>query len=244
MAVTTPLALITLALKDAGVIGVGQTASAEDANDAFDKLNMILAQWNHQRWMVYHLIDVACVSTGATYYTVGTGEDFDTPLPDRLEFAFRRQYPTAAQPVDQTLMILESREDYNRIIVKQTTGPAVYAFYDSAYPVGKAYFWPISQASIYSHIITVKKQLTEFASLSETINLPPVYKPALLYTLACWLRPGYQLAADPQVAALAQKSLGVIRGANAQIPRLRMPVPVLGTGSRYNIFSDQVVGAS
>lgn len=244
MALTTPLSIISLALRDAGVIGVGQTASAEDATDAFDKLNMILSQWNHDRWMIYHLIDVGCPSTGAVSYTVGVGEDFDTPRPDRLEFAFRRQYPTGAQPVDQQMQILEAREDYNRIIVKGTTGPAVYAFYDSAFPVGNVYFWPLSQASIYTHYITVKAQLTEFASLSEVINLPSAYKPALLYTLACWLRPGYQLAADPQVAGLARKSLAIIRGANAQIPRLRMPVAVRSQGWRYDIFSDQWSGMS
>lgn len=238
MAITTPLDIIILALKDAGVIGVGQTASAEDANDAFDKMNMILSQWNHERWMVFHLVNVTCLSTGAASYTVGDGEDFDTPHPDRLEFAILRQYPGNAQPVDQTLRILESREDFQRITVKLTTGPAQFAFYDSAYPVGSVYFWPLSQATIYSHIISVKAQLTEFASLEQTINLPNVYKPALLYTLACWLRPGYQLAADPQIVAIAMKSLSVIRGANAQIPRLQMPVAVRFRGGRYNIFGD------
>lgn len=243
MALTTPLSIITLALRDAGVIGVGQTPSAEDANDAFDKLNMILSQWNHQRWLIFHLVDVSCVSTGAEFYTVGDGEDFDTPRPDRLEAAFLRQYPTQQQPVDQFLRILEAREDYNRITVKLTTGPAMYAFYDSAFPVGKVYFWPLSQASIYSHFITVKAQLAEFTSLSETINLPPVYKPAMLYSLACWLRPGYQLSADPQIIAMAKNSLSVIRGANAQIPRLRMPAAVRGWGNRYDIWSDQMTGS-
>lgn len=238
MALTTPLSIISLALRDAGVLGVGQTATAEDANDAFDKLNMILSQWNHERWMIYHLVNVACVSTGAASYTVGDAQNFDTPRPDRLEFAILRQYPGNAQPVDQTLRILESMEDFQRITVKLTTGPAQFAFYDSAYPVGRVYFWPLSQATIYSHIITVKSQLTEFTSLAQVIDLPPVYKPALLYTLACWLRPGYQLQADPQIVALAMKSLSVIRGANAQIPRLQMPAAVRFRGGRYNIFGD------
>lgn len=37
--------IINLALKMAGILGVGQTATAEDANDAFTVLNMMLAQW-------------------------------------------------------------------------------------------------------------------------------------------------------------------------------------------------------
>lgn len=241
MSLTTPLDLITMALKDAGVIGVGQTASAEDGQDAFDKLNMILSQWNHQRWLIYHLVNITKVSTGAQSYTVATGADFDTPRPDRIDYAILRQYPTAAQPVDTPLRILNAMEDYQRIVVKLTTGPAQAVFYDSAYPVGRLYVWPVSQASIYAHIISVKDQLTEFTSLSQSINLPNVYKPAMIYTLACWLRPAYQLAADPQVVALAMSSLAVIRGANAQIPVLRMPAAIMGRRGNYSAYSDQSV---
>ena len=35
MAVTSPADIIRLVLKDTGVLGVGQTASAEDTNDCF-----------------------------------------------------------------------------------------------------------------------------------------------------------------------------------------------------------------
>jgi hypothetical protein len=38
---------------------------------------------------------------------------------------------------------------------------------------------------------------------------------------------------------LAKDSLNVIRGANTQIPRLRMPNALRQPGSRYNIFNDQ-----
>lgn len=238
MPITTPLDIITLALKNSGVVGVGQTPAAEDTNDAFNTMNLMIAEWNHQRWLIYHLINITKVSTGAASYTVATGGDFDTPRPDRLEFAILRQYPTAQQPVDQTLRILESMEDFQRITVKLTTGPAQYAFYDSAYPVGRVYFWPVTQASIYSHIITVKDQITEFTSLAQTINLPHVYRSALLYNLGVRLRPMYQLPEDPSLIKLAMNALGVVRGANAQIPRLRMPTAVMGRRGSYDIFSD------
>jgi hypothetical protein len=240
MSLTTPRSIITLALKDAGVIGVGQTASFEDANDAFDKLNMIVGLWNADRWMLYHLIDVAKVSTGASSYTVAVGDDFDTPRPDRIEAAFLRQYPTNQQPVDTPMRILNAREDYNRITVKLTTGPSMYAFYDAAYPVGVYYPWPVSQATIYEYHISVRDQLTAFATLDTPVNLPAIYTPAMLYTLACWLRPGYQLEADPQIVQIAMRSLAVMRGSNAQIPKLRMPAAVIGYAGRYNIWGDSI----
>ena len=39
---TTPGDIIQLALKTANVLGVGQTASAEDTNDAFNVMNLSL----------------------------------------------------------------------------------------------------------------------------------------------------------------------------------------------------------
>jgi len=44
--------LITLSLKNAGVIGVGQTVSAEDINDAAQMLTAMLGQWQRRRYPV------------------------------------------------------------------------------------------------------------------------------------------------------------------------------------------------
>lgn len=88
---TTPVELINLALKQAGVLGVGQTASAEDTNDAFRLLNMMLAQWSLKRNIVYRITDTAFAATGAETYTVGPGGDFNMPRPSKLVGAYCRQ---------------------------------------------------------------------------------------------------------------------------------------------------------
>jgi len=61
----TASSIINLTLKMAGVLGIGQTASAEDANDALTLLNAMLAQWQRKRWLVYSLDDVSFPATGA-----------------------------------------------------------------------------------------------------------------------------------------------------------------------------------
>lgn len=87
----TPNDLITLALKQAGAFGVGQTPLAEDMNDAFTLLNMMLGQWNRKRWLIYHLLDVPFQATGAETYTIGPGGDLAYAVrPDRLEGAYSR----------------------------------------------------------------------------------------------------------------------------------------------------------
>ena len=231
--------LIKRTLKDAGINGVGQTPSNEDLNDAFDKINAMIAQWNLRRWLVYHLVDTAVVSTGAASYTIGPGGAFNVPRPAAIESAFIRQ--VGAQPVDFTpLYIIPSREDYNRIAIKTLISLPSSVFLDSGYPTGTLYFWPVAQASIYEMHVTTKAVLTAFTTLTQTIVLPPEYEEAIVYNLAIRLRSAYQMPPDPVVTQLAKAALNTIKTANAQIPRLRMPAGLPGRGSYYDPYSDRV----
>lgn len=237
---TTPNQLCTDALRDAGIIGDGQVVQAKDINRAFNIANWLLAQWARKRWLVYHLIDVSFVSTGVESYTVGVGGNFNTPRPDRLEDGnFMRQLNTAPpNQIDYPLALISAREDYNRIRMKQMgTWPSVI-FYDAAYPTGLVYPWPVPQASIYEIHILVKQPLTAFATLAQQLNLPPEYEPALSYSLQRRLRIAYRMPPDPEINELAQDALSTLRGANVQIPELRMPPAVIGQQRAYNVFSD------
>jgi hypothetical protein len=237
---TTPNDIINQALKTSGVLGIGQTAAFEDTNDAFFLLNLMISQWNRKRWLVYHLIDVAFTSTGAVSYTVGPGQNFNCPRPDRIESAFfRQQIQSIPNQIDYPLEILESREDYNRIALKQLTSFPNYVWYDSAFPIGFLYPWPVPQANIYEVHISVKETLPQFTSLAQQINLPPEYFACILYNLAARLRPAYQLPPDPTIIGLAKDALSVVRGANTQIGRLTLPIEILRPGI-YNVYSDQI----
>lgn len=236
---TTPADIIRQALKKAGVLGVGQTALAEDTNDAFYDLQDMLGQWQRKRWLVWHLVDYAYTSTGAESYTVGPGGNFPiNPRPDKIESAFFRQ-TIVSQPnqIDYQLAIIPDRETYNRIALKQLTTFPQYLFYDSAFPTGLAYPWPLPLASIYEIHLTVKQTLNQFTSLNEDINMPLEYMAALKFNLALRIRQAYQLPPDIALVALAKDSLNVIRNANTQISRLQMPTDVIRPGI-YNVFSD------
>lgn len=238
---TTPLALITRALKKSGVLGVGQTPQTEDTNDAFDDMNDMIAEWNTRRWLVYNLVDTALTSTGAQSYTVGPGQNFSIPRPDRLEAAFVRQY-VGVQGTDYPLKLIEAHEDYNRITLKSLSTLPSNVFYDSGFPTGTIYFYPVPTASIYELHILTKNVLTAFTSLTQSILLPPEYNSALLYNLALRLRISYQLGPDESVSRLAKSTLNNIKNANTQMPRLRMPPAIGGRGNRYSIYSDSNQG--
>lgn len=236
----TPNDIIVQSLKKAGVLGVGQTALAEDINDAYLDLQDMLGQWQRKRWMIWHLVDYGFQGNSSVNYTVGPGGNFNiNPRPDKIESAFFRQ-TVQSQPnqIDYPLELIVDRETYNRISLKQLQTFPQYLFYDSAFPTGFAYPWPLLQ-NIYELHLTVKETLAQFTSLNQTIVLPLEYFAALKFSLARRLRQAYRLPIDTELNALEKDALNVIKNANAQISRLVIPTDLVRPGI-YNVFSDQI----
>lgn len=226
MAIRTPADLILQTLKRSGVIGIGQTPDAIDMNDAFDTLNGMIAQWNRKRWLVWSLDDISFVSTGAQSYTIGLGQQFNTPRPDRIEAAYSRLLPNnIGQTLDTPLYVIQSPEEYSRITLKQLSTWPTSIWYDTQFPVGFIRPWPVPTANMYEIHILVKNQIVPFTSITENISevVPPEYFEALSWNLAARLRPSYGMAPDPQVIALAKIALNTLRQANNQIPTLELP---------------------
>lgn len=234
-----PLRLINMTLKLSGVLGLGQTANAEDTNDAFDMLNMMLSTWNRKRWLVYRLVDIACVADGSQFYTVGPTGDFDVARPDRIESAYVRMLNQSqimgqmSSTVDYPLDILEAHEDYGALTLKNLVAFPAAVFYDSNVPFGNLYVYPIPTSKYEIHII-VKETLKQFSNLTDDITLPPEYLDAIMWNLAARLRPMYGQQPDPTIIAVAKSSLNVIRGANTQIPDLQMPSGLTRNGGSWD----------
>lgn len=244
---TTPARIINLALKDAGVLGIGQTANPEDTSDALDTLNFMITQWRRKRWLIYVLETFSVVSTGAASYTVGAGGTINTGAgtgrPDRIESAFMRQLTGSPQPVDTPLQPLFAREDYNRIAIKALNNSfSQFFYYETSWPLGVFYPWPIGNTSIYSYFISVKKALAQItpAQINTDYSIPDEYVAALRYNLADRTISSYPgLAPNSKITGLAKDALNVLRSANFQIGRLQMPTELVRPGL-YNVYSDQI----
>lgn len=235
MTISTAGDLIAHSLRAAGIIGVGQTAGAEDINTGLDVLRMIIAEWQRRRWLVWDEQEVVLTSTGATSYTIGTGGDFDVARPDRIENAFVRILGignnTGSSQVDLPLSIIAAKEDYVQIAIKNLVTIPEAVFYDSAYPMGSLYFWPVPPAAVYELHVNIKRPLPTYASLTNTLDLPPEYTQALVWSMAVRLQMEYGLPARQDMVMAMRQSMNVLRMANLQIGTLAIPTPLGGRGS-------------
>ena len=81
MAFQTAGDLVAFALRAAGVLGVGTTAAPEDANDGLTMLNLLLSEWQLNRWFVMDLVEAArfgCAAAG-----ISTAAEQDDVVSDR-----------------------------------------------------------------------------------------------------------------------------------------------------------------
>jgi hypothetical protein len=253
---TTAGDIASAALRECGAWGVGQTPLALDIEDAQARLQWMLQEWQRKRWFVWHLVDHSIVSTGAESYTIGPGGQIDTdPIgppspgvavsarPNRIESSFLRQL-TLSQPnqIDYPMTLIFSREDYNRIALKQLMSFPGYLFYDSAWPIGNLFPWPVPQPNIYELHVTVKEILPpQFATLGTVIDVPYEYYNAMVTNLAMRLRPKYGIVAQQgdSLPGAARNSLNTLKLSNYQISRLQIPGDLVRP-QLYNIFSDRM----
>jgi hypothetical protein len=232
--------LISFALRTSGIVGVGQTAAAEDAQTGLELLRDLVAEWQRKRWLVWSLTDVAKTSTGAATYTVATGGDFNTPRPDRIDSAYARLLPTQGNlTVDYPLALITSREEYNQIPIKGLPTFPGAVFYESAWPVGVAHFWPVPPPGMFELHLTTKAALPAYAALSDNVGVPPEYMAALIYSLAVELTMNYGLDPKPSLVARMRVALNTMRMANLQPQELGMPS---GLGGRSKGMGSLMVG--
>lgn len=236
---TTARELITLALKEIGAVGQGQAISSEEAEDGLKRLNMMVAQWSRKRTFVYRLENVSFVGTGATPLTIGQGGDINTDRPAKIASAYARIAASAGGiPSDIKLTVLDAREDYDAIATKDLQSFPNAVFLDTAFPLANLYVWPIPDSK-YTIFLSLMQQFTQFANLSDEIDLPPEYEEAIMYNLGVRLAPSFGLQVMDDTRRMAMASINTLEQANNQIPVLSMPNQV-NTKGRYNVYGDNV----
>lgn len=208
--------LIDKALVLIGVIAPGETPATEERNDAFDALNNLVANWSAQQLPLFSVQLDTVTLTGAASYTLAS-------RPMRIKSA----QVLAANGTAQAPALIDA-VGWAGVSDKTRTGVFAEVLYcDYGYPSAVVTLSPRPGAGtleIYSY-----KQLTEFASLAEVIDLPPGYERALRYALAIDLAPEYGRTVTPEIAGSAQEAKNAIAQLNAIVLGEMQPGPTAAT---------------
>lgn len=205
---TTARDIVKGALRKISAMGIGQSLQAEEANDALILLNVMLSSLSVQGDLVYSETQESFALTGGDgEYTIGSGGDFDTVRPTRIDAV------TVTQgDVDYSLNKID-KVAYSQISQKDIGGISGSYYYDAGYPLGTIRLYTVPEGVTTIKIYS-EKPLAQFADLDAVFSMPQEYESMLIYNLAVWIAPEYEREAPPTVSRVAKQTLTAIRAQN------------------------------
>src|SRR5262252_9114901 len=201
---TTVTQLIHSSFRLIGAIASGETLETQELTDAFASLNQMIALWNTEGASLVGRKRLLLSVSGMN------GPFALSERPIKIEAA-----SVASGGIDSPLAIVDSA-GWEQVPEKQMQSVYVKVLYcDYAYPTSSVYIAPIPRLGgsleIWIYVI-----IPQFATVNDSIDLPPGYEDALRYAFAVALLPEFPRSqADPSLPALAQSYKVSIQQLNA-----------------------------
>lgn len=196
--------IIKKSLQKIGTLTKGENPSSDEANDALDSLNALIASWSNFSENIYSRTLETFNLTSAATYSIGAGQTFNTTRPIQIVDAY-----VTSGGIDYPLTII-NQEQFDPVAMKTTQGIPQYLIYNNAYPYGTITLYYVP-SGVNSITLLSEKPITGFATLDTAMSLPDGWERALVYNLALELAPEYAQQPDASVAAIASQSLGAIK---------------------------------
>ncbi len=223
--------LISLALRDANVIGEGETGNGSQMADALATLNQMLAVWAVDNINVYAQQVTTFAPTGALSYTVGTGATVNMIRPAKINAVYWRD-----NAIDYVVTLLETFEEYESLPQKTEAGEPLCAFYLPSYETGTLYLYP--QPSTGTIRLISQVALPASNELADTLTLPAEYVLPIRLNLYVLLAGMFGAQIKPALAQAAVATLRTVRRNNLRIQPLHMP-DAIPSYRHANIISGQ-----
>jgi hypothetical protein len=237
--------LIVCALQELGLIGAGETPSAEDQALVFEHLNVLIDGWATQRLTMYTLArTVWTIASGTQTYTVGTGAVVNVMRPPlSTEIDIRYQDTSSTPPLERPLTVL-TEQAWAAIPQKTLTSVLPQcAYYNPTYTVPTGYgtisLWMVPTSATLQGVLYAPQPVAQFAAPTDVLYLPPGYYKALRENLAVDIANDFERPVSQRLSDGAEESLANIKRANYRIVDLPCEAAGLFGADRpvYNIMT-------
>jgi len=183
-----PLSIIQDAYFDAGLIGVGQTVNGEQIVMGMRKLTDLINLWQTQGLKLWLNVDTSItLVAGTATYTLGPSGTVDMTKPLRVVEAYYADANGIRRPLTPLAWA-----DYVRLSTVNQSGSVNSYFVNKQVTLLSVLFWPApdtTAATGTGHLV-LQTQVTNFISLTETMNFPLEWRIALRWGLADELATG------------------------------------------------------
>ena len=224
--------IIDRALRLIGAIESGESGTSDESADGLEALNALIDSWRNDRLMVYARTEVSfAMIAGTSSYTVGSGGNFNTTRPVKIESAFHTK-----SNVNYPVELIDERKWY-AIDDRTVTGEIVEkAWYNPTLSTGTLKVYPVPNAT-HTLTLVVWTPISTLATVGTSVTLPPGYERALAYNLAIELAPEFQVSARPEVVKIASDSLAALKRVNSRPIVATVDIPALVQPARGDIIA-------
>ena len=220
------------------MLASGESPSANESNDALSALNDMIDSWSTQQLLIPNQTrEVFPLVASQQTYTMGVGGNFATSRPMQIVRALIQL--TNETPVVELGLDILTMEQYASVILKGTTSVFPLSLYsDNANPLTNISVWPVPTSSTNNLVLYSWKPLSDIASLTTALSLPPGYQRALRFNLALDLAPEYGKTLSAANTGIAASSIADIKRMNHRPRFLMVDDAIRATGGTYNWRTD------
>lgn len=186
--------IIKRALRLLGVLAQGESPTTDQTTEAAAALNGLVKAWQADGMPLWAIrtYSVPLTATVASY-RIGVGQVIPTPKPLKITQAFNHN---TSSNVDIPMRIL-TRQEYNILGNKTSSGNPIQVFYDPQNGYGDLYVFPVpTSTEAASNVITITYQrpFEDFDASIDTPDFPQEWYDAVTYGLATRLAPEYGIS--------------------------------------------------
>lgn len=185
--------LIAGALRVAGAIAQGETASATLVSEAAEALNMLVKAMQADGMPLWALKKYSITLTATGDYTIGVSATVNTPKPLKVIQAYL-SYTSSS--VDVPVRII-TKQEYEMLGNKTSTGYPNQLYYEPLLTTGVVHVYPVPDATVAAACtlkIIYQRPFEDFDAAGDEPDFPQEYYHCLKMMLADAIAPEHGLA--------------------------------------------------
>lgn len=208
--------IVAFALKQCSIGNNGETATAQETNEALESLNMLMKAWNRKglkAWLTGNQ-SITLVADKLSYTLGQSGADVTMDSPTEIISAYRLDSNNSS-----TQMTVFSREEYRMLSDKTTVGPPIDLYFQPTLTNSVLSVWPVpatADAAEYTIEINWKKPADDADATTNDLEFPPEWYLALGWGLAKQIMVGYDLPKERKydIRSMAKEALKDAEGSD------------------------------
>jgi len=185
--------LISGALRMAGAIAQGETPSATLVSEAAEALNMLVKAMQADGMPLWAVKQYNVTLTATSSYTIGVGSTVNTPKPLKVIQAFLHNTATG---IDIPMRII-TRDEYNRLGNKTSTGQPIQCFYEPLNTTGVLHVFPVPDTYSIANcqvVLVYQRPFEDFDVSTDEPDFPQEYYHCIKLLLADVVAPEHGLS--------------------------------------------------